>query len=287
MYRAMLYVPADRDRMLQKCLALKPDSFIFDLEDAVAVADKKEARARLVGFLSETRIDPDIGTWIRVNATEQVPDAEDIRVAVRARLTGIVVPKASPLSLKSADDLLTKVERESGDSQNRLKIIALVETPMGIETLDQIIKSTNRVAAVQFGAEDFTLEMGVPRSREGLEILYPRQRMAVACRAYGVEAIDTPYTDFADQEGLRKDAELVKSLGFTGKTLIHPDQIDPVRKVFSPSRQEVERAEQIMEMYEREGGEGSFAMGGSMVDRPVIMRAKALLEIARRDSTTE
>ena len=280
MYRAMLYVPADRDRMLHKCATLKPDSFIFDLEDAVAAADKKEARQRLAAFLSKNQIGPGIGTWIRVNSADEVPDVEEIRVAVGAHLTGVVIPKASPLSLANADELLTKAEKEWGDTGERLKIMALVETPMGIETIDGIIKSTNRVAAVQFGAEDFTLEMGVPRSREGLEILYPRQRMAIACRAYGVEAVDTPYTDYADEEGLVKDAELVRSLGFTGKTLIHPGQIDPVRRVFTPSEREIERARKIIEIYEREGGEGSFALDGAMIDRPIIMRAKALLDLA-------
>jgi citrate lyase subunit beta / citryl-CoA lyase len=284
-HRTMLYVPADRDRMLQKCLALEPDSFIFDLEDAVAAEDKQEARTRLASFLSENQIAADIGTWIRINNVNSTPDVEDLRVAVRANLSGVIVPMATPSTLKTSEEMIAAAEGESGVSQGSIKIIALVETPLGIETLDQIIKSSSRVVAVQFGAEDFTLAMGVARSSDGVEILYARQRIAVACHAYGVDAIDTPYTDYRDPEGLTRDTELVKSLGFAGKTLIHPDQISPVRMVFSPSEKEVDWATRVIEMYQKNGGEGSFALDGAMVDRPVIMRAKSILETAGRDTT--
>ena len=287
LHRAMLYVPADKERMLQKALALKPDSFIFDLEDAVAVEEKPGARARLASFFEKQKIGSNIGTWVRINNLDDVPDDEDIKAVVHPSLTGVVIPMASPKSIATADRILTEAEQKAGLTNGQIKTIALVETPLGIETIGRIIEAAGRTVGVQFGAEDFTLHMGVSRTEEGLEILYARQRIAVACRAYGVDAIDTPFTDFRDDKGLRKDAELVKSLGFAGKTMIHPAQIETVRSVFSPSKTEIEWAGKVIEAHERGGGQGAFSLDGAMVDRPIIMRAKSILEIVRSDSEGE
>lgn len=282
--RTLLYVPADQGRMLSKCFDLAPDGFIFDLEDAVAPQSKDAARETLLRFLNEIVFDPWVETWVRVNTDDGQPNADDVTVAAERRLSGVVVPKASPGTVEAVANLLEGAERRCGVSVGSTRIMALVETPLGIERLDEIVGSSERVVAVQLGAEDLALSMGVGRTEEGLEILYPRQKMAIVCAARGVDAIDTPHTRLHDQDGLRRDAKLAKSLGFAGKALIHPDQISTVREVFSPSSEEVAWANRIVQAYRRNGEPGSFALNGFMVDRPIVMRAIALMEMALRDN---
>jgi citrate lyase subunit beta/citryl-CoA lyase len=161
-------------------------------------------------------------------------------------------------------------------------ILALVETPRGILHVYDIASASPRIMGISFGAEDYALEMGISRTKEGSEIYYPRVVIALACHAAGVLALDGVYTDVKDTEGIIKETKAVRQMGFQGKTVIHPDQITLVNQVFTPAPEEIAQARRVIEVFETAvaQGQASIALDGKMVDVPVAERARKLLALA-------
>ncbi|MBW1673674.1 MAG: CoA ester lyase, partial [Deltaproteobacteria bacterium] len=209
--------------------------------------------------------------------------AADIKAIATPRLNGICLPKSeSADDILRADALIANAERAADLKVGSIWLLALVETPKGILNVYEIASASPRVLGISFGPEDYTLEMGVKRTKEGAEIYYPRVVIAVACHAAGVLAIDGVYTDIRDEEGLNQDTRLARQMGFQGKLLIHPNQVNPVSQIFSPTEEEITHARGIVEAFEiaLAQGQASTSFEGKMIDAPVAERARKLLALA-------
>ncbi len=289
--RSMLFVPGNNMRMLHKAASLRSDAVILDMEDAVPMEDKETARLfirDMVPELAEKRA----GIYVRVNSWSTGLTQEDLEAALQPGLDGIMLPKCETREdIEKLARELEKIEADRG--LKKTPIVALVETPLGVVNAYSIA-SAPRVIAVAFGSIDFAREMGTTPSKEGIEILYPRAHIAVAARAAGADPIDAVWADIMDIDGLVRDAKLARKLGYSGKLLVHPNQIEPVNKVFTPTIEEVEYAKLIVEEFEKAKakGVGAISIKGKMIDIPFYKQAlktlqihQAIRELEKHDAT--
>lgn len=289
--RSMLYVPSNSWRMINSAITEGEDAVILDLEDACPLAEKETGRVfsrDAVKMIKKANID----FFVRVNSLDTGFTAEDLSYVVIKGLDGIVLPKAeSNNDIQKLDQLLEEEEEKKGLEPSSISIIPLIETPKGVLATSEIILASNRVIAVSFGAGDYSREigagMGVTRltaDEYSLMAFYPRCQIALAARSAGVLAIDSPYFGYViDIDGLIEETKKVKLMGFTGKQLTHPRHVNPVNQVFSPSKDEIDFAEQVNEAFEeaQTKGIGATTIGGRMIDYGSYKRAAALLARAK------
>ncbi len=280
--RTMLFMPGNTPAMLQDAGILGADSIILDLEDAVSLTEKDSARI-LVSEAIKNVDYSNVEVVVRVNPFTTEFAQKDIDVIARVKPDTLMIPKATEEELKAINEILTNIEVQEGFVKGSIKLIPIVETAYGVENVYNIIKSCDRIVAVLLGGEDLTSDLGIKRTKEGEEVFYARNRVAIACRAMKVDSIDTPFTDTNDFEGLSKDTFKAKSLGFTGKAAINPRQIDTIHSVYAPTSEEVKYAKRVLEAMEEaeKEGKGVFSLDGKMVDAPVINRAKNTVELAK------
>ena len=281
--RTMLFMPGNNPSMLQDAAILGADSIILDLEDAVSLTEKDSARI-LVREAIKTIDYSQVEVVVRVNPLDTQFGALDVDMIARVKPDTLLVPKADEEEIKLVAKMLDAIEQEEGYLAESIKIMALVETAIGLENVYNIIKASKRVVGVLLGGEDLTSDLGIKRTKEGEEIFYARNRVATACRALKVDSLDTPFTDTNDYEGLERDTAKAKSLGLTGKTAINPRQIDVIHSVFAPTDAELKHALRIlaaMKEAEKEG-KGVFSLDGKMVDAPVINRAITTVGLGQR-----
>ncbi len=288
--RSMLYVPANSWRMITTATTEGADAVILDLEDGCPMPEKETARifARdSVAMLKEHGID----VFVRVNSLETGLTPTDISYVVVQGLDGIMLAKTeSAEDIINVDKLLQEEEQEKGLKPNSMALIALLETPRGILNLREIIAASQRVIALGFGAGDFSREMGAGMGVTKLSpeeyfpmVLHARSSIAMAARAAGIQAIDTPFFGLLiDLEGLARESEKVKLLGFSGKQLTHPRHVAVVNEVFSPAKEDVDFAKRVVGAYEeaKAMGLGATSLGGKMIDYGTFKRAEALLALA-------
>jgi len=283
--RSLHFVPGGNDRMLAKALTLPADGLILDLEDAVA-PDRKAATR---GVVSEWLGRKDFGgreRWVRMNPIATGLGQADIEETLAARPDGYVVPKpGSAADIREVARILDRLEQRHGipNGATRLTLIA-TETPAGLLNIREIATATPRTVAISWGVEDLGAAMGLGRVRDAggryLDIpRYARVMCAVVAAAAGVEAIDTVYTDIADLDGLRRECEDGVAMGFTGKISIHPNQIPVINEVFTPPREAIDEARELVLAFEEHAQRGvyAFTFRGQMVDAPHLNRAKKLL----------
>jgi citrate lyase subunit beta/citryl-CoA lyase len=229
-----------------------------------------------------------LDVFVRVNSMETGLTATDIAYTVVPGLDGIMLAKTdSPEEVRALDTLLKEQEDRKGITPGSVQVIALLETPKGILNIREIIGASQRMVAVGFGAGDFSREMGAGMGVTKLSpdeyfpmILHARSSIAMAARAAGIQAIDTPYFGLViDLEGLRRESEKVKLLGFSGKQLTHPRHVEVANDVFSPARADVEYARKVVDAYQeaRAKGLGATTLGGKMIDFGSFKRAESLL----------
>ncbi|MFD3155664.1 HpcH/HpaI aldolase/citrate lyase family protein [Haloimpatiens sp. FM7330] len=280
--RTMLFMPGNNPGMLQNAGILGADSIILDLEDAVSITEKDSARL-LVSEAIKNIDYSGVEVVVRVNPLDTEFGPKDIDVIARVKPEVLMIPKATEEQMKQVDEVLNKIEDEEGFEKGSIKLFALIETAFGLETVYDVIGASKRVQGVLLGGEDLTSDFGVKRTKKGDEILYARNRVATACRAMKVDAIDTPFTDTNDYKGLEEDTKKAKSLGMTGKSSINPRQIDTIHSVFAPMEEEIKYAVRVLQAKEEaeKEGKGVFALDGKMVDAPVINRAKTTYELAK------
>ncbi|MBI4322129.1 MAG: CoA ester lyase [Chloroflexi bacterium] len=277
--RTLLFVPGNRQKMIDKAISLAADALVLDLEDSVAPAEKELARQTIRESLSN-RVPGGPDLYVRVNGTATGLIEADLDAVVVPGLAGIMLPKAeSAEQVRHVDALIARREAKVGLPEGSLKLIPIMETARGIIQAVDITGASERTVAIAFGAEDFTLDIGTTRSKEGSELFHARSAMVLAAAAHGVQALDTVFSDVADDEGLLADATLGRRLGFSGKCLIHPKQIAPVTQVYSPSPEEITYAQRIVEAFQASGS-GVISLDGKMIDPPVYQRAKRVLERA-------
>lgn len=272
-YRTMLFIPGNNPGMLQNLDIMGADAIIIDLEDAVAITEKDAARILIKEYLNAFK--PDIDIFVRVNPLDTPYFYDDLEVVKDLEVTGMLLPKADIESMKALDEYLEKNRPE-------FEVIGLIETALGLEMSLDILSQSDRVVGALLGAEDLTLDLGAIRTKESREIRYARSRIIAVSKALGIQAIDTPFTDTDDIEGLKIDTLEAKSLGMTGKSLISPRHVDTVNDVFSPSKEEINYSLRVVEgvIEANKQGKGAFSLDGKMVDAPIIKRALNLLKLS-------
>jgi citrate lyase subunit beta/citryl-CoA lyase len=280
--RTMLFMPGNNPNMLQSAAILGADSIILDLEDAVSLTEKDSARILVREAIKNVDYS-NVEVVVRVNPLDTEFGKEDVNVIARVKPDTLMVPKADEEEIKVVDEMLNVIEKEEGFEAGSIKIIPLVETAYGLENVYNIIKASKRVVGILLGGEDLTSDLGIKRTKEGQEIFYARNKVATACKALRVDAIDTPFTDTNDFEGLKLDTARAKSLGMTGKSSINPRQIDTIHSVFAPAEAEIKHALRVLDAMEeaKREGKGVFSLDGKMVDAPIINRAVTTVELAK------
>jgi len=281
--RSLLFVPGSRADMMQKAARYGADALILDLEDGVAPEAKPYARQCVAAAL-EAQFVEELPVFVRVNGVTSGLLDDDLGGALRPRVDAVCLPKAgSPEEIEAVDARLQALEDRWGVPRGRLGIVPMIENARGVLNAAAIARGP-RVAAVGFGAEDYTADIGVARTREGGELHFARAAVGLAAHAAGVEPLDGIYADFRDLDGLRADTISARALGYSGKMVIHPAQIGTVHSAFAPSAEDVDRARRIVAAFEeaRARGTGIAIVDGAMVDRPVVLRAQRTLEIAGR-----
>lgn len=284
--RSLLFVPGNNPGMLVNSPVFGSDSVIFDLEDAVSPAEKDTARL-LVKNALETIDYGDIEIVVRVNGNDTPFWKEDLKTILPKNPDCIMPPKIQCKDdVEQFDEYISKIEEKEGFSRGEIKLIPLIETALGVENAYEIASASDRVVAIFLGAEDLTANLGAKRTKAGEEIFYSRSRIVVAAKAAQVAALDTPFTDVDDEEGLIKDATFAKDLGFDGKTVISPRHIDNVNKVFTPSEEEIQYAKRVIEAIKqgKAEGKGVISLDGEMIDAPIVARAEKTMEMAKASS---
>jgi len=275
MIRSCLFIPANNPGMLQTADLFMADSVIFDLEDAVSIEEKDAARTLLAGFLQNFTVNAKI--IVRIN-NNPLWFLQDLETVVTERLDAVLIPKADHDSLEKTKLILTRLEKERCLAK-KISVIPLIETAAAVMQVEDIL-ARPRIIGVMLGAEDLTADMEIDRSKSGEEILYPRMKIALVARAYRLVAIDTPFVDVNDEEGLIKDATVARKLGMTAKAAIHPRQVTTINRVFSPTAAQIIWAQRVLA--KSATSQGAFSLDGKMIDQPIVERAKKTIEKAKR-----
>ena len=280
--RSMLFIPGNHPGMLQNADVFGSDSVIFDLEDAVSLREKDSAR----NLVKNALMSVDFGQAervVRINPLDTFHGPEDVKAMVSVFPDALMIPKATAARLREVDELITELEASEKKDDFQISLIPIIESAEAVEDINHLLKASPRIIAALLGAEDLTAEMGIQRTKKGEELSYVRSRLATACCAAKIDAIDTPFADTFDEEGLKADTLKGKSLGFTGKAAIHPAQIEGIHQVFAPTEEEILEAERIVEAMQQaeKEGKGAVALDGQMVDMPIILRAEKLLRQAK------
>ncbi len=286
MLRSLLFVPGNNPSMLQNSDVFGADAVIFDLEDSVHVIEKDNARNLVKNYLEKYPALP-TKILIRINSIDSPFFEADLLAIVSNQIDAIVLPKANISAVTMLAKKLIELEKKKSMAKI-ISIIPIIESATSLLEA-QVIASLERVEGLLFGAEDYCLEMGIKRTKTGNELIYPRSHIAICCKAANVEAIDTPFVDVMDEEGLEIDCDMAFGLGFTGKAAIHPRQAQIINHHFSPAQEQITWALKVLEAKKEadKKGLGVFSLDGKMIDKPIIERALKIREMANKFNLLE
>ncbi|MBO5541495.1 MAG: citrate (pro-3S)-lyase subunit beta [Muribaculaceae bacterium] len=279
--RTMMFVPGNNPAMMADAFIYGPDSIMLDLEDSVTMAEKDAARLLVHNALKTI----DYGNTemvVRVNPLNTPYGKKDVEAVVKAGVHVIRMPKTETADeIRELEAEIVKVETELG-CVGRTQIMAAIESTLGVINAYDIATASKRMMGIALGAEDYSANLKTQRTPEGMELLLARQTIVVAARAAGIDALDTVYSNLNDMETFRKEVELIKSLGFDGKSIINPRQIEVVNEVFAPKEKEIQKSLTILAAIKEaeKRGSGVIAVNGKMVDRPVVIRAQRTIDLA-------
>jgi citrate lyase subunit beta/citryl-CoA lyase len=273
-------------------MGLSVDAIMLDIEDGVAPGEKESARTLIGEALGRERPPNSPARFVRINAIGHARMDADLEAVLRKGLNGLVLPKVdTPEEVLKVEAILKRREPEIGMSAGAVRLLVAIESPKGLLNAATIAACSPRVIGLMFGAEDFGRELGLPTSREAeaRDMIYARSAMVVAAASAHVQSVDGVWVDLKDTEGLWGFARQSRRLGFSGMSLIHPSQIDPINSVFSPTPEEIDYAKQVVKAYEEAvaRGDGSISFGGQLIDRPIVERARRTLEMARMLNLTQ
>lgn len=280
--RTMMFLPASNPGMVKDAYIYGADSLMFDLEDAVAVTEKDSARFLIYNALKTI----DYGNTelvVRINGLDSPFGREDIEAVVRAGVHVIRLPKTETKEdIHAVEAVIEEVERKCGREVGSTKMMAAIESPIGVINAFEIATASKRLIAVALGAEDYVTNLKTKRYPDGMELLGARSQIIIAARAAGIYALDTVYTEVDNEEGFRREVELIKQLGFDGKSVINPRQIKPVHEIYTPSEKEINKSISIVRAAKEaeEKGLGVISVNGKMVDKPIVERAERILQLA-------
>ncbi len=281
MRRSMLFFPGNSANMLLNADFLGADSMIFDLEDAVAPAEKDSARILVRNAIRSLDFTHEV--IVRINPLDSPYWQKDLQYIVPVKPDMIMPTKVSGAQdVKTISEAIAAEEEKHGMEKGVIKLIPLIETALGVEKAFEIATADPRVSAIFLGGEDLTADLNCKRTKAGTEIFYARSRMVMAARAAGIDVYDTPWTDVEDYDGLIEDAKFAKSLGFSGKSSISPRHVRFINQVFSPTDEEIRYAKDVFETIEKAKAEGKgvVSLRGKMIDAPIVARAKQVLAAA-------
>jgi citrate lyase subunit beta / citryl-CoA lyase len=287
--RSLMFVPANRENMIERAHQAQADVIVLDLEDSVPPGEKESARAIVQKAVPSLKA-AGRTVHVRVNHLDTGLTKDDVAAAVCPELDGLAFPKAEGAQhIRDLDVLIRQHETEKQIKAGSIALIPSIESAKGVLRCEEIALASNRLAAISLGAYDYTVDLGVARTNEGRELEYARRVIVHVCAAYGLQALDTPYGDIRDEQGLIAETEYVKAIGFKGKYLIHPGQIEAVNRIFRPTDDEIESARRIVAAFDEAMGRGhaSVQVDGRMVDIPVAKRARDLLSLAEQIGARE
>ena len=283
--RSMLFVPGNNPGMVRDAHIYGSDSIMFDLEDSVAITEKDAARFLVYHALTTLRYGSK-ELVVRINDLSSGLGIADLEAIVRARPNVIRLPKTeSAQDVIDCEREIARIEQEAGIPVGSTGMMAAIESARGVLNALSIAESSKRLVAIALGAEDYVTDLKTTRS-DGTELFFARNMILNAARAVGIDAIDTVYSDVNNEEGFIAEATLIKKLGFNGKSVINPRQIPPLHKVFMPSEKDLAKALTIMDAIAEANARGSgvASLKGKMIDKPVVLRAQYLLELAEAAS---
>jgi citrate lyase subunit beta/citryl-CoA lyase len=281
--RTMLFVPGNNPGMIQDAGIYKADCIMFDLEDSVSINEKDSAR--LLVFHALTALDyPGKELVVRINDPRTETGREDLEAIVRTNRAVIRLPKTETADdVTHCEKIIETVEKKAGLAHGSTKMIAAIESASGVLNAKEIAVASKRLIAIAIGAEDFVTDLKTSRSSEGTELLLARSMILLAARSAGIDVIDTVYSDVNNEEGLRSETRLIKQLGFDGKSIINPRQIKIIHEVFTPCEKEIENAKAVIAAIKEAESKGSgvISLNGKMIDKPIVVRAERVLDLAR------
>ncbi len=286
--RVFLYVPGDDLHKIQKSVSLNADCICLDLEDSISPNQKIAARLLIARALAEM----DFGEaekWVRVNDEKTGLMEDDLAAILPAHPHGIVIPKVeTPAVIQSVSRLMAETETTRGWQQKSLYIMVIVESATGLINLASICQTDERLQGIIFGAEDFAACIGAQRSEQNWEIFHARSEIVVHCAAFGLQAIDMVNNHYRDLEPVKQEARQGAAMGFAGKQVIHPSQVEVVQSAFTPSLEAVEKARQVVALYttQQQAGKGAIGLEGKLIDLPVFRQAENVLARYRKTQSS-
>jgi citrate lyase subunit beta/citryl-CoA lyase len=279
----MMFIPGNNPAMVKDAYIYGCDSIMFDLEDSVAVTEKDAARSLV--FHALTTLDyGDKEKVVRINALDTEIGIADLEAMVRAGVDVIRLPKTEgPEDVIICDEQLSRIEKEIGKPIGSTGMMAAIESASGVLSAPAIAKASKRLIGIALGAEDYVTNLKTNRSTDGTELLFARSMILHAARVAGIAALDTVYSDVNNEEGFKAEVRFIKQLGFDGKSIINPRQIAPVVEIYTPTQKEIEKSLAIMDAIEEANkkGSGVLSLNGKMIDRPIVLRAQRVLDLAR------
>lgn len=280
--RSMLFLPGANAAMLSTAFVYKPDSIMFDLEDAVSLREKDAARLLVFHALRNPAY-ADIETVVRINPLNTPFGLLDLEAVVRAGVDIVRLPKTDCAEdVHELERHVERIERECGREVGSTKLMAAIESASGVVNALSIAKASTRMIGIALAGFDYVMDMQTERS-DGTELFYARCAVLHAARVAKIDAFDVVYSDVNDEEGFLKEVELIKKLGFNGKSLINPRQIELLHNAYAPTEEDVDYARRVIaaaEKAEREGL-GVIALNGKMIDAPIVDHAKRVLQKAQ------
>ena len=271
--RSFIFTPGLNPEMFPKALASGADMVCIELEDGIAIKDKDEARKNTINALKNLKINNDVELVVRVNCQRTKPGLLDLEAFISSKLNvkALMLPKVKTADeITFIDDLLTDCNMDTD-------LHVIMETNEALENIYDIAHASKRIVALYFGGVDMAAELRVPNSYENL--IYARSKLVHAGASVGIDVIDVPYLDLEDMDGMKKEAELVRNLGFTGKGSIHPKQINILNEVFTPSKEEIIKAKRIIDQF-KASDTGLVVIDGKLIEKPVLREMKRRILVA-------
>ena len=271
--RSFIFTPGLNPEMFPKAIASGADMVCIELEDGIAIKDKDEARKNTIEALKTLEVKSGVELVVRVNCQRTKFGLLDLEAFISSNLKvkAIMLPKVKTSDeIKFIDDLLTDCNLDTD-------LHVIMETNEALQNIYDIAHSSKRIVALYFGGVDMAAELRVPNSYENL--LYARSKLVHAGASVGIDVIDVPYLDLEDMDGMKKEAELVRDLGFTGKGSIHPKQINVLNEIFTPSMEEISKAKKIVNQF-NESDTGLVVIDGKLIEKPVLREMQRKILIA-------
>lgn len=280
--RTMMFVPGNNPAMLKDAGIYGADSIMFDLEDAVSLAEKDAAR--ILVYEALTHVDyGEAEKVVRINGLDTPFYQADIKAMVKAKVDVIRLPKVeSAEMMKKLESLVTEAENEFEIPVGTIHLMAAIESAKGVLNAPEIAAASKRMIGIALSAEDYTTDMKTHRYPDGAELEFARNMVLHAARAAGIAAFDTVFTDMNDTEGFYRETRHIHQLGFDGKSLVNPRQIAMVNRVYQPTEKEIKQALEVINAIKeaKVKGSGVISLNGQMVDRPVALRAQRVIKLA-------